>query len=261
MPRTGKDALIVALDVATVDDALRIVEVLDNVSFFKVGLQLFLTGELPRLLDALRQKDLFVDLKVPGDIANTIGSVVDFCVAMGVRFLTLSESMPISAIRAAKTARDNKRSKKPEFLTVPFLSSLDREDLEAVTGERDINAFILGRARAALQAGCDGLVASGQEIRLCRNEFPKTTIVSPGIRPAGSSPNDHKRFTTPREAILLGANYVVVGRPILNNIEPRKAADAIIAEVDQAFGEVESARSRHASAPNSRHTFASSLPS
>ena len=210
------------------------VETLDNVSFFKVGLQLFLTGELPRLLGALRKKSLFVDLKVPGDIANTIGSVIDLCVHMGVRFLTLSESMPLSAIRAAKVARDRHDSKNPEFLTVPFLSSLDSDDLRATTGEVDVTRHILLRARAALDAGCDGVVASGQEIRACRVAFPATIIVSPGIRPTGSSNDDHKRFTTPSEAIHLGADYLVVGRPILKSNNPRQMAAAIIDEIDQA---------------------------
>lgn len=236
MPRSGKDSLIVALDVPSVDIALRTVETLDNVSFFKVGLQLFLTGELPRLLTALRQKSLFVDLKVPGDIANTIGSVVDLCVTMGVKFLTLSESMPISAIRGAKAVRDKHRSKDPEFLTVPFLSSLDRDDLRVMTGDDDITTYIMKRARAALEAGCDGVVASGQEIKVCRTAFPPDTIiVSPGIRPTGSSNDDHKRFTTPSDAILLGADYLVVGRPILKSTDPRQTAETIIAEIDTAL--------------------------
>jgi orotidine-5'-phosphate decarboxylase len=237
VPRSGRDSLIVALDVPTVDIALRTVESLDNVSFFKVGLQLFLTGELPRLLEALRQKSLFVDLKVPGDIANTIGSVVDICVTMGVRFLTLSESMPLSAIKGAKIARDRHGSKIPEFLTVPFLSSLDRDDLQAMTGDNDVTTHILTRARAALEAGCDGVVASGREINVCRVAFPQTIIVSPGIRPMGSSNDDHKRFTTPSEAIRLGADYLVVGRPILKSNAPRQVAESIIAEIDQALAE------------------------
>jgi orotidine-5'-phosphate decarboxylase len=235
VPTNGRDSLIVALDVPKVDIALEIVEALDNVSFFKIGLQLFLTGELPRLLGALRQKAVFVDLKIPGDIANTIGSVVDLCVTMNVKFLTLSESMPLFAITAAKYARDQHGSKTPEFLTVPFLSSLDRNDLKLMRGKGDIDKYILDRAGAALKAGCDGIVASGQEIRLCRKHFPDTTIVSPGIRPRGSDSNDHKRFTTPGEAILLGADYLVVGRPILTNASPRKAAEAIITEMDEAI--------------------------
>ncbi|PYR18379.1 MAG: orotidine-5'-phosphate decarboxylase, partial [Acidobacteria bacterium] len=90
-PLTAEDRLIVALDVPTVDEALRTVEQLDNVSFFKVGLQLFITGGLPTLLQSLRQKRVFVDLKIPGDIANTVSAVVDFCVTMNVTLLTLSE--------------------------------------------------------------------------------------------------------------------------------------------------------------------------
>jgi len=235
VPRTGKDSLIVALDVPTVDAALRVVESLDNVSFFKVGLQLFLTGELPRLLKALQEKSIFVDLKVPGDIANTIGAVVDLCISMRVRFLTLSESMPPAAIAGAKSTRDKRGSKNPEFLTVPFLSSLDRSDLKQMGGDDDVMTHILRRAQSALQAGCDGVVVSGQEIKVCRTAFPDTIIVSPGIRPSGSSSDDHKRFTTPSEAIHLGADYLVVGRPILSNNTPRQVAETIIAEIDQAL--------------------------
>src|SRR5712692_3346068 len=141
-PLKGKDRLIVALDVPTVDEALRIVEQLNNVSFFKIGLQLFMTGGLPTLLQSLRQKQVFVDLKIPGDIANTISAVVDLCVTMNVTFLTLSESMPLPAIAAAVSARNARHSSDPKLLTVPFLSSLDATDLEAVAaGETDLDTF------------------------------------------------------------------------------------------------------------------------
>ena len=234
---TGKDRLIVALDVPSVDEALAIVEQLDNVSFFKVGLQLFMTGGLPTLLQALRQKQVFVDLKVPGDIANTISAVVDLCVSMGVTFLTLSESMPLPAVSAARAARDARHSPGPKLLTVPFLSSLDATDLPAIAaGEHDLETFILKRAHAAVEAGCDGMIASGQAIQVCRRAFPSTIIVSPGIRPAGSSTDDHKRHTTPAEAIRLGADYLVVGRPILKAPDPRGAAGRIIEEIDEALG-------------------------
>lgn len=234
---TGKDRLIVALDVPTVDEALTIVEQLDNISFFKVGLQLFMTGGLPTLLQSLRQKQVFVDLKVPGDIANTISAVVDFCVSMNVTFLTVSESMPPPAIRSARAAREARNSQGPKLLTVPFLSSLDAEDLPGVAaGENDLEAFILKRAHAALDAGCDGMIASGQAIQVCRRAFPSTIIVSPGIRPAGASTDDHKRHTTPAEAIRLGTDYLVVGRPILKAPDPRAAACRIIDEIDGALG-------------------------
>jgi orotidine-5'-phosphate decarboxylase len=235
---TGKDRLIVALDVPTVDEARTIVEQLDNVSFFKVGWQLFITGGLPTLLQSLRQKQVFVDLKVPGDITNTISAVVDFCVSMNVTFLTLSESMPLPAIRSARAARDARHSEGPKLLTVPFLSSLDAADLPGVAvGEHDVEAFILKRAHAAVEAGCDGMIASGQAIQVCRRAFGSSTIiVSPGIRPAGASTDDHKRHTTPAEAMRLGADYLVVGRPILKAPDPRGAASRIIDEIDGALG-------------------------
>ena len=234
---TGQDRLIVALDVSTVDEALRIVEQLDNVSFFKVGWQLFMTGGLPTLLQSLRQKQVFVDLKVPGDIANTIAAVVDLCVTMTVTFLTLSESMPRPGIEAACTARNARHSSDPKLLTVPFLSSLDATDLgDIARGETDLDGFIVKRARAALQAGCDGLIVSGEAIQACRQAFPRPTIiVSPGIRPAGAPTDDQKRHTTPAEAIRLGADYLVVGRPILKDPDPREAARRIIDEIDAAL--------------------------
>jgi orotidine-5'-phosphate decarboxylase len=232
----GKDRIIVALDVPTVEEALASVERLDNISFFKVGLQLFMTGGLPALLEALRHKRVFVDLKLPGDISNTIAAVIDACVTMGVELLTLSESMPLPAIRAARAARDARHSQLPKFLTVPFLSSLDATDLpaDAAGGENSLDAVIVKRAQAALDAGCDGIIASGDAIRVCRQAFPLTLIVSPGIRPANASTDDHKRHTTPAEAIRLGADYLVIGRPILKATDPREAAQRIIEEIDRA---------------------------
>jgi orotidine-5'-phosphate decarboxylase len=237
-PLTGKDRLIVALDVPTVDEALRAVEQLDNVSFFKIGLQLFLTGGLPLLLQTLsKTKRVFVDLKVPGDITNTIAAVINVCVDHQVTFLTLSESMPLPAIAAAKAARTTRHSDTPKLLIVPFLSSLDVGDLPANSaGGQDVETYILGKAHAAIEAGCDGVIASGQAIQVCRRAFARPTlIVSPGIRPAGASTDDHKRHTTAAEAIRLGADYLVVGRPILKDPDPREAARRIIAEIDGAL--------------------------
>lgn len=255
---TGEDRLIVALDVPTVDDALRVVEQLDNISFFKIGLQLFMTGGLLTLLQRLRgTKRVFVDLKVPGDIANTVAAVINMCVENNVALLTLSESMPLPAIAVAKAARTARQSEAPKLLTVPFLSSLDAGDLPGVSGgEQDLDTYILARAHAAIEAGCDGVIASGESIRLCRRAFPKPVlIVSPGVRPAGVSTDDHKRHTTPTDAIRLGADYLVVGRPILKDPDPREAARRIIAEIDDALdvgGTVGGRRSMEANASSAR---------
>jgi orotidine-5'-phosphate decarboxylase len=235
-PLRGSDRLIVALDVPTVAAALRAVEQLEHVSFFKVGYELFLTGELPALLRQLRDKHVFLDLKVPGDIANTISRVIDLCVTHGVRFLTLSESMPVAAIRAAAAARNAHHQSEPLLLTVPFLSSLDTSDLTEMTGTHDLETYVLTRARTALGAGCGGVIASGPAIEWCRTAFaPPALIVSPGIRPAGTSADGHKRHTTPAEAIRLGADYLVVGRPILHDPDPPAAADRVIREIDVAL--------------------------
>jgi orotidine-5'-phosphate decarboxylase len=233
----AKDRLIVALDVPTIGEALTVVKRLDNVSFFKVGWQLFMTGEILRLLDDLREKNVFVDLKVPGDIGNTVAAVVDACVRFNVKFLTLSESMPPAAIESATKARGNRAY--PQFLTVPLLSSLDAGDLARVmaSGSQSADDYIVQRAAAAIQAGCDGIIASGQAIARCRKHFGSSAvIVSPGIRPSGSSTDDHKRHTTPEEAIRLGADYLVVGRPIVQSADPRESAAAVLKEIGDALG-------------------------
>jgi orotidine-5'-phosphate decarboxylase len=232
----GADRLIVALDVPSIDDALHAVDELDNVSFFKVGLQLFMTGGFPTLLQALRGKRLFVDLKVPGDISNTIAAVVDMCVQHDVAFLTLSESMPAKAIRVAAETRNARGRAEPKFLIVPLVSSLDADDVTDAIGGDDLETYVLKRAKRALDAGCDGIIASGDAIAWCRAAFPPpTVIVSPGIRPAGSTQDDHKRLTTPSDAIRLGADYLVVGRPIMRAPDPRAAADGVIREIDAAL--------------------------
>jgi orotidine-5'-phosphate decarboxylase len=232
----GKDRLIVALDVNTADEALTVVDKLDNVTFFKIGWQLYITGDVVRLLSRLRESGLnvFIDLKIPGDIGNTLKSVVARCAELNVKFLTLSDSVPMMAITAAREARGQRSD--PKLLIVPLLSSLDAEDLREMAREGNAETYIVERARRAISAGCDGVIASGDAIRVCHQAFGSTiAIVSPGIRPAGASTDDHKRHTTPARAIQLGADYLVVGRPILGDSDPRHAAQRIIDEIDEAL--------------------------
>lgn len=238
---TGKDRLIVALDVPTHEQALAVVDALDNVSFFKVGLELFLAGDLLGFIQKIQEKrsgegGVFVDLKLSGDIGNTISRFVCASQALNVKFITLVESVPyaltVATIKAALDAR-GAHQRDPRLLMVPLLSSLDSVDL----GGADATAHILTRGKKLLDDGCDGLIVSGTAIENCRKRFPDAVIVSPGIRPASASADDHKRCATPRDAIRRGADYLVVGRPILNvpGGDRRGAAQKIIDEVDEAL--------------------------
>jgi len=239
----GKDRLIVALDVPTHERAFQLVDQLDNVSFFKVGLELFLQGDVLGFINKLQQRragegGVFVDLKLSGDIGNTITRLVEGCVALNVRFITLVESSPLaitlSTLRTAKQARGT--SPYPHFLMVPLFSSLDSEDLRQAGVEKNATDYIVERGRAMLGHGCDGLIVSGDAIKACRDEFGASVdLVCPGIRPTWASADDQKRITTPTQAVRLGADYLVVGRPITRNDNPRKAAQQVIDEIDAAL--------------------------
>jgi orotidine-5'-phosphate decarboxylase len=221
------DRIIVALDVPTRAEALRFVDELDGlISFYKIGLELLLGGGLRDLLGHLVGKRVFVDLKLPDDIPATIGNVVRLAAEMGVKFLTLSHSVGPATIRAAVNGRGSHRS--PELLWVPVLSSMDSSDFAMQTGksEAEFHGDLVRRAKWASGAGTDGFIVSGREIAVLRAEFPKATLVSPGIRPAWATADDHKRACTPAEAVRSGADYIVVGRPIRNagNRDARRAA-------------------------------------
>ena len=241
----GQDRLIVALDVSTHDEAFRLVDDLTNVSFFKVGLQLLMSGDLFGFLGKLQQRrngGVFVDLKLSGDIGNTITELVKACMALNVKFITLVQSNPESiTIRTLATARDARGDNQhPRLLMVPLLSSLNESDLRDLGIPDDPTEFIISHGGKLLDNGCDGLIVSGKEIKSCRKAFPDIDIVSPGIRPAGSGTDDHKRHTTPKDAIHFGADYLVVGRPITKptkSTPPKEAAQRIIDEIDQALDE------------------------
>lgn len=252
MERMPRNRLIVALDgVATADDALRLVDDLEGlVSFYKIGWELFMAGQWLAVVKELerRQARVFLDLKLPGDIPATIESAVKrACEHPIVELLTLSAGVPKQTIAAARAGRGERPH--PKLLSVPFLSSLDATDVRDVAGasgsaEIALDDFILERSRLALAAGCDGLIASGDSIALLRFEFETALLVSPGIRPAGSSADDHKRSTTPSQAIEMGADYLVVGRPVraLPSRDERRAMAARI------VSEIESSASRRAGA-------------
>lgn len=236
--------LILALDgVTAVSDALGLADDLEGiVAFYKIGWELFMAGhwlELVRELSA-RRKRVFLDLKLPGDIGATIESTVRrVCEHPIVELFTLSTGVPRQTIAAARQGRG--AHPHPKFLAVPYLSSLDGSDLGEIAGASatSLDDFIVDRSRFALDAGCDGLIASGDAISLLRERFPTALLVSPGIRPAGSSKDDHKRSTTPAEAIRMGADYLVVGRPIRSprtREERREVARRIVADIASVVG-------------------------
>ena len=232
----AKERLIVALDVPTAEEASALVARLEpEVSFFKVGWQLFITGEWRPLVLSLRGKRIFLDLKLPGDIENTIASVIDECIKLEVELLTLSQHVERETVRVARRRRGERQH--PALLVVPYLSSLDESDFRAEAGPgASFERFLIERAERLLDAGCDGLIASGGAIRLLRERFGELPlVVSPGIRPAGSSTDEHKRLCTPAEAIAMGADYLVVGRPVRQAQDPLAAARAIIGEIDGAL--------------------------
>lgn len=233
----GKDRLIFALDVPDKDEARRLVKELDGVvSFHKIGLELLMSGGFDELLrDLVLRGKVFVDLKLPGDIPETVRRAVRQCATRGVTFLTLSSSADERTIRDAVAGRGG--ASDPRLLFVTYLSSRDATDHAAIEGgpEGGFDDFVAARASRALHAGCDGLIASGASIGRLRKLHPGTIIVSPGIRPSGASSDDHKRLATPAEAIRMGADYLVVGRPIRDASDRRGAAKKIIEEIDEAL--------------------------
>lgn len=222
--------IIVALDVATNEEALRLVtELSPDVGFFKIGLQLYTAvgPGLARDISVLGPK-VFLDLKLH-DIPNTVAKTVEAAGKLGVKMLTLHLSGGSEMIRAAVSARQDDML----ILGVTVLTSSADETLRETGIPDTINDHVFRLARLGVSAGIDGLVASPHEARALRAEFgDKIKIVTPGVRPSWSEPGDQKRFMTPREAIDAGADYLVIGRPITAHPEPREAVARILAELE-----------------------------
>jgi orotidine-5'-phosphate decarboxylase len=223
------EKIIVALDVATAGEALRLAGLLaDNVGLLKIGLQAYTAEgpELVRAISALGPK-VFLDLKLH-DIPNTVGKAVEAAGKLGVRMLTLHLSGGSEMIRAAVAARSNDLL----LLGVTVLTSSTDETL-AQTGIAGNTADqVLRLAHLGVAAGIDGLIASPHEARRLRAEFgPGIKIVTPGIRPTGADAGDQKRFATPRDALAAGADYLVIGRPITGADDPKAAVQSVVEEL------------------------------
>jgi orotidine-5'-phosphate decarboxylase len=228
----ARDRLIVALDVPSVAEAEALVARLgDSVSFYKVGLELIYAGGLPFAERLGRSgKQIFLDAKLL-DIDNTVAGAVKSVAAMGMTFLTV-HAYP-KTMRAAAAARGNARLK---ILGVTVLTSLDQTDLSEAGYGGTISDLVARRAKDAVEADIDGIVASPAEAAAVRAIVgPDMAIVTPGVRPAGSDAGDQKRIATPATAIKAGASHLVVGRPITTALDPKAAADAIVAEIAGAL--------------------------
>jgi orotidine-5'-phosphate decarboxylase len=229
-----RDRLIVALDLSSVAEAEALIARLgDTVSFYKIGYQLAFAGGLA-LAEKLiwKGRQVFVDLKLH-DIGHTVAKGVESVARMGATFLTV-HGYP----QTMKAAVDGRGDSNLRILAVTVLTSYDDADLAAAGYDFTVSELVAERASQARDIGVDGLVCSGEEVGALRTMLGHhMALVTPGIRPAGGEAGDQKRIKTPREAIALGADYLVVGRPVVEAADPRAAAEAIIAEIAAAANE------------------------
>lgn len=232
---SARDRLIVALDVPTAAEAQGIVTALgDAVSTYKVGKQLFTAagpGVVRELIGSGRK--VFLDLKFH-DIPSTVAAAVRSASELGVSMLTVHASggsrMLKAAVEAASAAK-----RPPMVLAVTVLTSFSDADLKEVGVAGPARGQVLRLASLAQRAGCGGVIASAREAQLVRRTLGAgLAIVTPGVRPAGGPKDDQTRVTTPAEAIAAGADYVVVGRPIIGAKDPAAAARAILEEMSAA---------------------------
>ena len=231
-PIPARERLIFALDVPDATAARGLVERLgDSVRFYKLGLELFMAGGYFELLDWMAARDLrlFVDLKF-FDIPATVAAAVRQLHGRGVSFTTVHGNQSI--MEAAAAAKGD-----VGVLAVTVLTSLDRGDLFDLGFQCDVEQLVLSRARRALEAGCDGVVASALESRAMRAALgAKLLVVTPGVRPVDNRPvDDQKRVVSVPQAFEYGADYIVVGRPIRDAADPRAAAEAIQQQIAVAL--------------------------
>ena len=234
MSLDARERLIVALDVPTVKAAEAMVSCLgDSVWFYKIGYQLaFAGGGLPFAGSLIAAgKQIFLDLKLH-DIGNTVEKGVEGVAQLGATFLTV-HGYP----QTMRAAMNGKRGSRLRILAVTVLTSYDDADLAAAGYELNVRELAAARAAQARDIGVDGLVCSAEEAASLRDVAgPGMVLVTPGIRPGGSATGDQKRIMSPARAIEAGADYLVVGRPIVEARDPKAAADSIVAEIEHAAG-------------------------
>lgn len=226
-----RDRLIAALDVPTAGEARALAERLgDAVRFYKIGLELFTAGGYFELLAWLRARGcgVFADLKLY-DIPETVRRAVANLRSSGATFVTVHAERSI--LQAAANEKGDLK-----VLAVTVLTSFDQRSIAEMGYAGSVEDLVLQRARAALESGCDGVIASGLEAPRLKAEFgSKLLVVTPGVRPAGAGTQDQKRVVDVAQAFANGADYIVVGRPIRDAADPRAAAQAIQATIATAL--------------------------
>jgi orotidine-5'-phosphate decarboxylase len=227
---TTKDKIIVALDLPSVDAARKLISVLgEDVAWYKIGLQLFGLGG-PAFIQEVKATGakIFLDLKFH-DIPNTVRSAVEAACSLGVDMLTIHLSGGSEMCQAAVKGRGPSST---QILGVTVLTSQTEATLSEIGIQRSLTQQVLSLAGLARTTGITGLVASPLELEALRNEFGKHfVIVTPGIRPTWSTAEDQKRFTAPAEALKLGADHLVIGRPITAAPDPKAAFSRIASEL------------------------------
>ena len=234
--RSVNNRVIVPLDVPSQADAIALVEQLPQVSFWKVGLELFVSagGEILKNLNK-RQKRIFLDLKfhdIPNTIAGACRSAQDYGVDLLTIHATAGRSALQAAVEATETAADS-RTSKTKLLAITLLTSLNSRELAFdLKIPLELPEYTLQMALLAKEAGLDGAVCSPQEVnqlrQVCGDDF---LLVCPGVRPSWSVPGDQRRVMTPSEAIKAGADYLVIGRPITAAADPAIAWERICEEL------------------------------
>jgi orotidine-5'-phosphate decarboxylase len=231
--------IIVALDVSSKEQALSLIRQLEGVEIFKVGLRLF-AAEGPSLLKDIKTlgKKIFLDLKLH-DIPNTVAEAVRAAVRHGIEMLTLHSSggreMMARASDSAAAEAERLGVDKPILLAVTVLTSLTTEDLHDMGIPSDALPQVLLLARLARRAGMEGVVCSPHEIEVVKKEIGKDfLVVVPGIRPSSTAADDQKRVLTPSLAFEKGADYLVIGRPIIEAPSPQEAFLRVVEELRQA---------------------------
>lgn len=236
----GKERLIVAIDTNEFDKAKELIDELDDsVDIFKVGLEQYVSTR-GKTIDYLQEKGkkIFLDLKFH-DIPNTMKSAVRSAVRDNVWLMTIHvsdlEGMRQCAL-VAKEEAEKLNIEKPLIVGVTVLTSLSNQDLKDIGCDMTTEELAIKRAKLAKESGIDGIVCSAQEvdkiIQVCGDDF---VTVCPGIRPTTSEVGDQKRVVTPSEAINKGAQYLVIGRPITQAINPKQSAINIVKEIESVL--------------------------